>query len=152
MPNDDGSNPEQAQTPGLGSYLDVMSKAIFQRGISWDVVENKWPEIREVFHDFDIEKVANMRPDQIDAILRDRRVNGNRAEMEAIVENANLMIKLEKENGGFRNYLRSHDDFDAALASIKMDFKLMGDRATYYFLYVVGEEVPPFEQFMARGI
>jgi 3-methyladenine DNA glycosylase Tag len=59
------------------------------------------------------------------------------------------MIELDREHGSFRSYLRSHGDFDATLAALRKDFKFMGPTSVYYFLYVVGEEVPPHEEFEA---
>ncbi len=41
MPRDEA--PMQIRPKRLGDYLDVMSKAVFQSGISWKVVESKWP-------------------------------------------------------------------------------------------------------------
>ena len=37
--------PERIQSNRLGDYLEIMSKAVFQSGISWRVVESKWPGI-----------------------------------------------------------------------------------------------------------
>ena len=34
--------PMQVTPAGLGDYLDVMSRAVFQTGISWKVVAAKW--------------------------------------------------------------------------------------------------------------
>src|SRR5712692_3324769 len=45
--------PQQIQPTRLGDYLEVMSKAVFQTGISWRVVDAKWPGIREAFQNFD---------------------------------------------------------------------------------------------------
>ena len=58
---------------------------------------------------------------------------------------------MEKEHGSFENYLASHADFGAALASVKKNFKYMGDIGTYFFLYVVGRDVPPQEEFCGRA-
>ena len=38
--------PKQITPKRLGNYLDVMSKAVFQSGISWQVVDRKWLGIR----------------------------------------------------------------------------------------------------------
>ena len=43
----------------------------------------------------------------------------------------------------------SPDDFDATLQAMRKDFKFMGPTGVYYFLYVVGEPVPPHEEFEA---
>ena len=45
--------PERIQPKDLADYLDVMSKSVFQTGISWRVVNSKWTGIREAFRGFD---------------------------------------------------------------------------------------------------
>lgn len=45
--------PERIQPETLGDYLEIMSKAVFQSGISWKVVGAKWPGIKEAFQGFD---------------------------------------------------------------------------------------------------
>jgi hypothetical protein len=59
------------------------------------------------------------------------------------------MLDLETEYGSFQEYLRSQRDFDSTLKQMRKDFKFMGPTGVYYFLYVVGEEVPPHEEFEA---
>ncbi len=132
----------------LGDYLGILTKAIFQSGISWRVVESKWPGIREAFHDFDIETVAAFGPDDIETLVGDKRVIRNRRKIEAIVGNARKLIELDEEHGGFRSYLRSHADFPATIKDLRKQFKFMGDMGCYCFLYVVGEEVPSHEDWM----
>jgi hypothetical protein len=41
--------PDQIDARRLGDYIEVMSKAVFQTGISWAVVDKKWPGIRDAF-------------------------------------------------------------------------------------------------------
>ena len=141
--------PEQIQPASLDDYLEVMSKAVFQSGMSWRVVEAKWPGIREAFQDFDVHKVADFSIFDLETLAQDKRVIRNRRKLAAIVSNAQRMIELEREHGSFRSYLRSHGDFDATLTALRKDFKFMGPTSTYFFLYVVGEEVPPHEEFEA---
>ena len=142
-----GSPPEQIKPSSLNDYLEVMSKAVFQSGISWKVVEAKWPSTREAFYNFDIEKVAALNEKDIDELTQDTRVIRNYRKLNAIVSNAQRMIALDEEYQGFKNYLRSQDDFDSTLTTIRKDFKFMGPTGIYYFLYVVGEKVPPHEEF-----
>ena len=141
--------PERIEPASLDDYLEVMSKAVFQSGMSWRVVEAKWPGIREAFQDFNAQKVADFSVFEVEEVARDTRVIRNRRKLAAIVDNAHRMIELDRENGSFRSYLRSHGDFDATLAALRKDFKFMGPTSVYYFLYVVGEEVPPHEEFEA---
>lgn len=142
--------PDQIQPKSLDDYLEVMSKAVFQSGMSWKVVDAKWEETCQAFHDFDTQKIAAMDERDLEKLVEDRRVIRNYRKLAAIVENARQMLALEKEHGTFRDYLRSHGDFDATLKAMKRDFKFMGPTGVYYFLYVVGEQVPPHEEFEAR--
>jgi len=144
-----GSPPAQIKPSSLDDYLDVMSKAVFQSGISWKVVEAKWPGTREAFFDFDVRKVAALNEKDIDDLSQDTRVIRNYRKLNAIVFNAQKMLSLDEEYDGFQNYLRSQDDFDSTLNMIRRDFKFMGPMGIYYFLYVVGEDVPPHEEFEA---
>lgn len=141
--------PEQIEPKTLGDFLEVMSKAVFQSGMSWKVVESKWDTISEAFDEFNIEKVASMEEHDLELLVEDRRVIRNYRKLAAIVENARKMIALEQEHGSFEAYLRSRDDFDQTLKMIKRDFKFLGNFGAYYFLYVVGEDVPPHEEFEA---
>jgi DNA-3-methyladenine glycosylase I len=126
-----------------------MSKAVFQSGMSWRVVEAKWLTTREAFYDFDVAKVAAFDERDIDELTKDTRVIRNYRKLAAIVNNAQKMIDLDGEHGTFQKYLRSQSDFDATLTTIRKDFKFMGPTGIYYFLWVVGEKVPPHEEFEA---
>ncbi|MDP3766563.1 MAG: DNA-3-methyladenine glycosylase I [Dehalococcoidia bacterium] len=145
MPDKDA--PEQIKPKALGDYLEVMSKAVFQTGISWRVVENKWPGIREAFRGFDAQAVAKMGERDIDKLAQDTRVIRNRRKLEAIVENANRMVELDAQHGSFRKYLRSHPDFETLVKDLRKQFRFLGDMGAYYFLYVVREQVPPYEEW-----
>lgn len=141
--------PERIQPTSLGDYLGVMTKAVFQSGISWKVVEAKWPGIKEAFKDFDAEAVAAFSEPELEALTQDTRVIRNRRKLEAIVSNAQRMVELDEQHGGFQRYLRSHADFSSTVQDIRKQFKFMGDTGTYFFLHVVGEDVPPHEEWFA---
>lgn len=142
--------PKQIQVSGLGDYLDVMSRVVFQSGMSWKVVEAKWPGTTEAFHHWDVERVAHMTADEVDRLCEDPRVIRNRRKLQAVVTNADRMLSLDEEHGGFRKYLRSHADYWAAAKAIRRDFKFVGDMGAFYFMYVVGEDVPAYEDWKTR--
>ena len=143
--------PDRIEPQRLGDYLEVMSKAEFQTGISWKVVENKWPGIKEALRDFDPVKIAQFSDKDIDDLTQDTRVIRNRRKLEAIVANARRLIELEEEYGSFKDYLRSHDGFEDTAKNLRKQFKFLGNMGTYFFLYVVGEEVPSHEEWMASN-
>ena len=150
MPKTEGHAPTRIKPKSLGDYLEVMSKAVFQTGISWQVVEKKWPGTRDAFKGFDAVKVSMLSPAQVDALTNDTRIIRNRRKIESIIGNAQNMLALEKQHGAFQKYLRSHKDFDATVKDLRKNFKFLGDAGSYYFLYVVGEKVPEYGEWCAQ--
>ena len=143
--------PEQIVPQSLNDYLEVMTKAVFQSGLSWQVVTSKWPGFQAGFQGFDVAAVAAMGEPEIDALAADTAIVRNRRKIAATVHNAQRLIELDEEHGGIQNYMRSHGDFYAALKDVRKQFKYMGDTGTYYWFYVVGEDVPDYGEFCNRG-
>ncbi len=77
-----------------------------------------------------------------------RRIIRNRRKIEATVTNAQAMLALDDRPGGFVGWLRSQGDFGATVAALRGEFRFLGDMGAYYFLYVVGENVPTHEEWM----
>lgn len=72
-----GTPPEQIKPTSLNDYLEVMSKAVFQSGMSWRVVEAKWLGKREAFYDFDFARVDAFDEKDLDELTKDTRVIRN---------------------------------------------------------------------------
>jgi DNA-3-methyladenine glycosylase I len=142
--------PKKIRPKSLADYLEVMTQAVFQSGMSWQVVKSKWDGFRRAFSDFDPERVAALTPKQIDRITRDPGIIRNTKKILATVDNADTLLSLDREHGGFKKYLRSHGGFEETAADLKRQFSFIGDFGAYYFLYVVGEKVPPHDEWRAR--
>ena len=142
--------PERIKPNSLADYLEVMTKSVFQTGISWKVVENKWPEIKEAFRGFDPAVISKLNITDIDRLVLDRRVIRNRRKIEAIVGNAARLLELDKQYGGFRKYLRSFASFEELTNDLRKQFKYLGDMGSYHFLWIVGEKVPSWEEWSAQ--
>ncbi len=141
--------PEQIVPSGPADYLEVMTKAVFQSGMSWQVVEAKWPGFKEAFDGFDPERIARYTDDDVERLVADSAIIRNRRKIEATLTNAETMLDLERGSpGGFRGWLRSRDGFKATVAALRGEFRFLGDTGAYYFLYVVGEPVPTHEEWM----
>jgi 3-methyladenine DNA glycosylase Tag len=69
-------------------WLSQMAKGIFQAGISWKVVDTKWPGIEAAFHGFDPGRVSMIEGDAFYALLSDPRVIRSGAKIAAIRDNA----------------------------------------------------------------
>ena len=122
-----------------------MARVMFQTGISWRVVETKWPGIQEAFKGFDPKRVSRLTTKDIDRLMGDTRVIRNRRKLEAIASNAGRMLELDAEHKGFNRYLDSLGDFEATKKELHKQFAYMGDTGTSYFLWTVGRKVPEHE-------
>jgi 3-methyladenine DNA glycosylase Tag len=143
--------PPRITPRGLPDYLDVLSKSVFQSGMSWRVVEAKWAGTREVFYGFDPERLVDLTPDDVDRLAQDTRLIRNRRKIEATIHNAQTLIDLDREHKGFKRYLESFGNYEDLSADLIKRFKFLGRMGAYYFLYVVGEPVPPHEEMMAHA-
>lgn len=141
--------PRKIKPKSLADYFEVMTKAAFQSGISWRVVEAKWDGFRKALKGFDPGKVANFTPRDVDRLAEDTGIIRNRRKIEATVENAETMVALDRDHKGFARYLRSHGGFEETVTDLRKQFRFLGDTGCYYFLYVVGEKVPGHEEWAA---
>ena len=141
--------PQQITPTKLADYLEIMSKSVFQSGISWRVVDSKWPGVREAMREFDPPTIATLGDPELDELAQDARMIRHRRKLSAISANAQRMLDLEAEHGSFQAYLRSHGTFEATSQAIRKEFKYMGDSGIYHFLWTVGEDVPPYEEWCA---
>jgi 3-methyladenine DNA glycosylase Tag len=142
--------PAQIKPTKLADYLEVLSKAVFEAGMNWKVIENKWPGFREAFDQFDAATIAAYTPDDIDRLMSDTRIIRNMRKVEATIHNAKAFLDIEQEFGSFARYLEAMRPFDSQLKDLQKRCKHLGNFGCYYFLYVVGEDVPPHEEYSAK--
>ena len=94
--------PQQIKPTKLADYLEVMTKAVFQSGISWQVIEAKWDGFREAFAAFDPAAVAGFSVDDVDRLAEDTRIVRNRRKIEATVTNARDAAGARRRSGRLR--------------------------------------------------
>ncbi len=143
-----GSTHHRIKPHSLADYLAVMSRAVFQAGLSWAAIDRQWEALCEAFEGFDPFRVARYEIKDIKRIMAHPRILHSERKIKATIRNAQTMLELDREHGGFRKYLRSHSKYGARLADMKARFSHVGDVSTYYFLFRVGERVPPFGRWI----
>ncbi len=145
--------PERIKPKALADYLDVMSRAVFQSGMSWRVVNAKWAGTREVLGGFDPLVLATWGDVEVERAAQDTRLIRNRRKIAAVVDNARSLLEVADDAKAFCRYLRSQEDFEELVRALRQRFRFLGDMGAYYFLYVVGEVVPDYEAYCrAHGV
>lgn len=129
----------------LADYLEAMSKAVFQSGISWQVIDKKWSGIAAAFDGFDPEKVAAYTPDDVERLMGDAHVVRNRKKIEAIIRNAGETIVTARDFGDFEAYLASFADNDALIKDLTKRFSFLGGSTAHFFLFGIGWNYPAQE-------
>ena len=90
---------------GGDRLLAAMARYIFQSGISWKVVDSKWPGIEQAFRGFD-PNLLNIQPDDFwHDLLNDARIIRHGAKVDAIRKNASFVSDLAREHGSAVRYL-----------------------------------------------
>jgi DNA-3-methyladenine glycosylase I len=76
----------------------------FQAGLSWLTVLRKRPSFREVFADFDIDRVARFGARDVTRLLGDERIIRHRGKIESTINNAKRAAALRDEFGSLAAY------------------------------------------------
>jgi len=130
-----------------------------QAGLSWDTILKKREHYREVFDNFDPEKVARYDSRKVTQLLADPGIVRNRLKITAAIQNAKAFLTVQKAFGSFDTYLwqfvrgkpkqnswRSMKDVPArtpeseALSKdlLKRGFKFVGSTICYAMMQAVG--------------
>ncbi|QYK43142.1 MAG: DNA-3-methyladenine glycosylase I [Paracoccaceae bacterium] len=119
-------------------WLAAMARGIFQAGISWSVVDAKWPGIETAFHGFDVGRVSMMDDDWFDALVSDPRVIRSGAKIAAIRDNAAFI----RETGGFGRRVGDWpaSDFVGLLDWLGRGGSRLGGTTGQYMLRQMGKE------------
>jgi 3-methyladenine DNA glycosylase Tag len=139
---------KRSRPKSLAEYLAVMSRAVFQAGLSWAAIDGQWKGLCEAFDDFEPRRVARFGARDIKRIMTRPGILHSQRKIEATITNAKTMLELERLHGSLRNYLRSFKNYDALLGEVKQRFSHVGDISAYYFLFRVGEHVPSFARWI----
>ena len=125
-------------------YFENMTRIIFQGGLNWKIIENKWPYFKKVFNDFSIDQVAKFDDSVVERLMEDTGIVRNRSKIIGTILNAKEFQVIKKEYGTFKNYIDSLDKSDNYANVIKVmskKFSRMGPSSAKIFLYSVGENI-----------
>ena len=130
-----------------------------QAGLSWLTILQKREGYRKAFANFEIAKVARYSDKKREKLLQDASIVRHRQKINAVVENAKSVLKVQKEFGSFDNYIwrfvdgvpkqndwrdrkqvpSSTTESDALSRDLKKrGFKFVGSTTCYAFMQAAG--------------
>lgn len=121
-------------------WLSAFSMKIFQSGISWQVVRNKWPNFEEVFFGFRIEPLLMLSDEQWDEKASDTRIIRHHAKVMSIRENAKMIHSVSTQHGSFGQMVANwpKDDITGLWSFLKKHGSRLGGNTGPYSLRQFG--------------
>ena len=135
-----------ARTPR--DIFEVMTRAVFQAGVSWAQIAKDWNAYRRAFAQFDVARVAAFGEVDIDAILAEPGILRMRRKVAATIKNARALLDIEAQFGNFHTYVSSFASYADLAKDVKRRFAFMGEMNVWYLLFRIGEPVPRFESWV----
>jgi DNA-3-methyladenine glycosylase I len=113
---------------------------INQAGLSWETILKKEPTFRKAYSNFNIKKVAAYTEKDRDRLLADAGVIRNKLKVNAAIENAKTILRLQKEFGSFEKWLDQHHPKtrEEWVKLFKKTFRFTGGEIVNEFLMSVG--------------
>jgi DNA-3-methyladenine glycosylase I len=113
---------------------------INQAGLSWETILKKERTFRKAYHNFKIKKVAAYTETDRERLLADVGIIRNRLKVNAAIENAKSILKLQKEYGSLGAWLNHHHpkSKEEWIKLFKNTFKFTGGEIVNEFLMSIG--------------
>ena len=125
-------------------YFERMSRSLFTAGLTWAMVEKKWPNFQRAFAAFSPERVAKMTEKDVRSLMADAGIVRNERKVRATIRNADEFLTLPKEFGSFKGYLASFGKEEARLQeNLQERFQHVGGSTARTFLWSVGYKLTP---------
>jgi 3-methyladenine DNA glycosylase Tag len=140
--------PEQIDPTGLNDYFEILTKAVFQAGVSWALVDKKWPAFKLEFADFNPQRVAGFSAADVERLMQNEGILRSQKKILGTIKNAQMLLELEEQCGSFKNYLGSKSSYEELSKDMRKRFKYLGELSVYYLLFRVKEPVPDFDQWI----
>jgi 3-methyladenine DNA glycosylase Tag len=142
-----GSPPEwmyRNSRPDDKGYFENMTRIIFQGGLNWKIIENKWSNFKKAFNRFSINTVAKFDDAKVERLMENTGIVRNRAKIVATITNAKQFQTIKKTYGSFQNYIDTSDksnNYAHIIKELTKKFSRFGPSSAIIFLYSVGENI-----------
>ncbi|GAB3704397.1 DNA-3-methyladenine glycosylase I [Spirosoma flavus] len=113
---------------------------INQAGLSWETILKKEVTFRKAYDNFDLTKVAAYTDADRERLMADSGIIRNRLKINAAIENAKVLQRLQREYGSFAAWLDIHHPKTKAewVKLFKKTFRFTGGEIVNEFLMSIG--------------
>ncbi len=135
--------------PNDDAYFENMTRVIFIAGLSWKMIDTKWPNFEKAFKNFSIDKVAQFSDSDVEQLMNNPGIVRNRAKIVATIHNARQFQNIKKEFRSFQRFIDSLDksnNYASAVKELGKRFNRLGPSSARIFLYSTGESIRHSEE------
>lgn len=125
-------------------YFSNMTRCIFQGGLNWVMIANKWPNFEKAFDGFDIDKVASYGLEDQERLKNDAGIIRNKQKIMATIQNAEEFQRIRREYGSFQKWLDGLDkanNYKGVVGHLRARFSRVGPSTAHIFLWSIGEPI-----------
>lgn len=123
-------------------WLAAMTRAVFQAGFNWKVVESMWPGFEAAFDGFDTGRCAMLTDEDFERLVSDTRIIRNGAKIRSVQQNAVFLRSLAAEHGSASKAIADwpSTDFIGLLELFKTRGSRLGGTSGQYCLRFQGKD------------
>jgi 3-methyladenine DNA glycosylase Tag len=139
---------------GDDRWLAEMTRAVFQAGFVWKVIEHKWPGFEAAFDGFDPERVARYSEKKLAELARDARIVRNPQKIYATRDNALFLRELAAEHGSAARFFADwpEDDIVGLWDVLKRRGTRLGGFTGPFVLRHLGKDTPMLTDSVVRAL
>ncbi|GAA6133719.1 DNA-3-methyladenine glycosylase I [Oceaniserpentilla sp. 4NH20-0058] len=123
-------------------YLSLIGLRIFRAGLKHSVVDSKWPNFEKVFNGFKPAYVASLSDEALEQHMLEPGLIKHWGKIKALRINAAWLLDLEREQGGFGQYIANWPVTD--IVSLWLEMKKhgaqLGGRSAQAIIRMAGKD------------
>ncbi len=123
-------------------WLEEFTRKIFQSGFYWSVINNKWQGFRDVFWEFNVEKLLMMSPEMLEQRSTDERIVRNYTKVKTVPINTMMIHSVALEYGSFSQFIANwpSNDIIGLWGYLKKHGARLGGNTASYALRAMGKD------------
>lgn len=130
-------------------WLAAMTKCIFQAGFVWKIIHNKWPDFETAFEGFHPRYWAQVPPEVLETLAKDKRIVRNAQKINTVPVNAQMLLDVliesddsEHQYNNFSAWLAQYDasNLHELYEFLKKNGSRLGGNSAMYLMRIMGKD------------
>ena len=135
-------------------WLADMTRAVFQAGFNWQVIDGKWDGFEAAFEGFEPARWRLMSDEDLDRLITDASIVRHGKKILSVRDNASFVCDLKAEYGSAGAFFANHpkSDYVGMLEIMKKRGCRLGGTTAQYFLRRMGVDAVLFTPHVCQAL